>query len=201
MFAALVLASLAAPAVPVEPAPRGSHLWVVNELFSNPDGSIQFIEMVECCGSSFETGLGGNSMFSDATGNTYTFPVNLTGDTAFKHLLLGTASFAALPGAPTPDFILPAHFFSVQADTIRWHIYPAATLSFVQGELPLDGVQSLNRGVGSALNSPTNFAGQSGSVVVAPIPTLPTPAYLLLAVVVGGAGLLVLRRRTAATRP
>ena len=27
----------------------GSHLWVINELFSNADGTIQFVEMYNCC--------------------------------------------------------------------------------------------------------------------------------------------------------
>ena len=27
----------------------GSHLWVINEVFSNADGTIQFVEMYNCC--------------------------------------------------------------------------------------------------------------------------------------------------------
>jgi hypothetical protein len=33
------------------PAFSGVHLWRVKEIFSNADGTIQFIELATCCGS------------------------------------------------------------------------------------------------------------------------------------------------------
>ncbi len=136
-IASMLIASLiSGPLSPAPAAPApGSHLWVVNELFSNPDGTIQFIEMWECCGSTYENNLSGKSLFSDATGNSYTFPSDVPGNTSHRYVLLGTAAFAALPGAPAPDFIIPDAFFSTTGDTIRWHIYSAATMSFGPGEL------------------------------------------------------------------
>lgn len=85
-------------------AQAGSHLWRFNEIFSNTDGTIQFIELHECCGSNAEVNLSGKWVLSDATGNQFFFPENLIPPTA-KHLLLATAGFAALPGAPTPDYL------------------------------------------------------------------------------------------------
>ena len=89
--------SLATPS-----ALAGSHSWRVNELFSNPDGTIQFIELRECCGAEAETGLLNKDVISDSTGSSYTFLANIVGPTNDKHLLLATQGFADLPGAPAP---------------------------------------------------------------------------------------------------
>jgi hypothetical protein len=196
---ALTLFLSGAPAFEPPTPPVASHLWVINELYSNSDGSVQFIELLECCGSSFENGLANKKIFSDATGHQYQFPTNIAGNTAHRSLLLATAGFAALPGAVTPDFTIPANFFSTSADTLRWHIYPNATLSFDIGELPLDGLYSFNRGSGSLVNSPKNFAGQQGSINLAPVPGMPIGWVAALAAVVSLAGLAALLPRAPRT--
>lgn len=147
-------------------APVGSHLWVVNEIFSNADGTVQFIELKECCGASFETGLAGKHVFSIA--NSFIFPANLTGDTANRHLLLGTAAFAAQPGAPTPDHIIQDNFFATGTDSIRWFVYSAPTLTFFPGDLPMDGLLSLNQDLSTSPNSPTNYSDQTGQINLVP---------------------------------
>jgi hypothetical protein len=188
-----LLAALAAWSSAPEPEPPCSHLWIVNELFSSPDGQVQFIELWECCGSSIETQLAGKNVFS--LSHSFVFPSNITGNTAHRFLLLATATFAALPGAPTPDYILPANFFAVTGDTVRWFIYPNATVSFSSGQIPLDGVHSLNHDLTTGVNSPTNFAGQSGSVSLVTVPALP---LVWMSALVGGAlllGWLLLRGR------
>lgn len=157
-------------------ANAASHLWRINEMFSNADGTVQFIELKECCGGSAEHGLFGKSVTSQTTGRVLNFPANLTGDTSGKHLLIGTAAFAALPGAPAPDYIVPNKqcvggsnpgvscplgtectgggncrtFFSIVADTIRYA--PAQsydTFTYGAGSIPTDGINSLKM---------TNFA-------------------------------------------
>ena len=190
-----LLATLAAWSPGPEPEPPCSHLWIVNELFSDPDGLFQFIELWECCGSPIETQIGGLNVFS--LSHSFVFPSDITGNTAHRFLLLATANFAALPGAPTPDHIIPPNFFSVTSDTVRWYIYPNATVSFGPGQLPLDGVHSLNHDLTTGVNSPTNYAGQSGSVNLASVPAL--PLSWLGSLVVGAllVGWLVLRVRPA----
>jgi hypothetical protein len=74
--------------------------------------------------------------------------------------LLGTAAFAALPGAPTPDHIIAANSFNKNGDTVRYHVYDAFTF----GAVPTDCVNSMNDGGIVSVNSPTNYAGQAGSV-------------------------------------
>jgi hypothetical protein len=154
----------------------GSHLWRIREVFSNADGSVQFIELYECCGAANEIFLQGKWVRSTATGSQFNFPANLPpNSTANEYLLLATAAFAALPGAPAPDYIIPAGFINVNDDRLTYWMYPEATFDFAPGALPTDGVHSLVcQANGSALcfaysaavNTPTNFAGQTGSVTV-----------------------------------
>ena len=194
MLAGLLLALTAGPSSAAPAAePPGSHLWIVNELYSSPDGQVQFVEQWECCGSSIEIFMQGKDVFS--LSHSFTFPEDLTGNTAHRYLLLGTAGYAALPGAPPPDYIIPNGFFSTQGDTVRWHIYPNATLAYGPGDLPLDGVLSLNYDGSTGVNSPTNYAGQSGSVRLVSVPALPIGWMVALVVGALAAGAWVLRPR------
>ncbi len=150
-------------------AMAGSHSWRINEIFSNADGTVQFIELKECCGFPNEIFIGNKSVSSQATGNIFTFPGNLPpGTTANAHLLLATPGFAALPGAPAPDYIIAAGFFAIKGDTLSYHVYD--TFTFGAGELPTDCINSLHDGGSTGPNSPTNFADETGSVDACPCP-------------------------------
>lgn len=152
-------------------ARAGAHTWDVVEVFSNADGTIQFIEIREMNNTPGETFLAGRTITSDALGNSFTIPANLpAGSSANKRLLFGTAAYAALPGVPAPDYILPvAPFFRVVGgDTVRYNPYDALVIP--AGALPTDCVQSFNDNGVIATNSPTNFAGQTGTVVCPPPP-------------------------------
>ena len=151
-------------------AMAGSHSWRINEVFSNADGTIQFIELKECCGMNNEVFLSGKYVSSQATGNIFYFPGNLPCNncTAYKYLLLATSGFAALPGAPTPDYIIPVGFFAINGDTLHYYTY--ASFTFGAGELPTDCMNSLHEGGSTGPNSPTNFAGETGSVDACPCP-------------------------------
>ncbi len=166
----IILGSICVAAVvcPGGPALGGSHLWVINEIFSNADGTIQFIEMKECCGADDEINLFGKWVLSEATQSQLFFPENLPPDsTANKHLLLATPCFAALPGAPTPDYIIDENFLDLVEDKLTYFIYSAATLEFGPPDLPTlptDGIHSLHRDGKTPVNSPTNFDDETGSV-------------------------------------
>ncbi len=156
------------------PAQAGSHLWRINEIFSNGDGTVQFIELKECCGSTIETALAGKPLISTAFNpdHVFTFPTNLVGPTNNKFLLIATPAFAALPGAPTPDFFFSqVPFFERNGDLIEWA--PQLNydeFAFGPGALPTDGINSIritNYSTDTFVtgpNSPTNYAGQSGTV-------------------------------------
>ena len=150
------------------PAFAASHSWDIVELFSNAAGTIQFIELQEVAGMMNEINLAGKWVRSVSTGNQFDFPGNLpcTGCTADKYLLLATAGFAALPGAPTPDYIIIDGFLATDGDTIQYWLYDQ--FPFTAGQLPTDGYNSLNRDLTTGPNTPTNFAGETGTVNACP---------------------------------
>jgi hypothetical protein len=154
----------------------GSHLWRINEVFSNADGTVQFVELHEIMGADQEWFLTHCPLESIAMDKIFAFPENLTEPTGNKYLLLATTAFTACPGAPTPDYIIPDGFFSAAGDTL-WY-GPAQNYDnfvFQAGDLPVDGVNSIqlveyapNTSTldvfTTAVNSPTNFNGDTGSI-------------------------------------
>jgi hypothetical protein len=148
-------------------ATAGGHTWRLSEAFSNADGSIQFIELRESAGTAFETSI--NRVVSSTT-NVSPTVASVVGPTNFKSILLATASFAALPGAPTPDYIIVPNFFNPVGDTLQLSGLDSWAISAV----PTDGILSLNRALGTShpggtrANSPTNYAGVTGSVDASP---------------------------------
>jgi len=157
-----------------------SHLWKFTEIFSSADGSVQFVEMlVTDPAGTGEWVIQGMELRSDA--NSYIFPNNLPMENTFERwLLIATPAFAELSGAPTPDFEIPAGFFDPTGDTL---VYRNGLDGFAipPGVMPTDGVHSLERDLTTPVNSPTNFAGNTGSVTVASdaIPLLPPWGALL----------------------
>jgi hypothetical protein len=159
----------AALALAAQPAFALFHTWDIDEIYSNADGTIQFIELREAEQADDQTILTLAKVTS--TASTFLFPSDLEDhDTSAKRLLLGTAAYAAAPGAVAPDFVIPANFFSTSGDTLRFATtsnFVYDTFVFGPGALPTDGLQSLSR-AGVAANSPTNSAGQTGSLVPEP---------------------------------
>jgi hypothetical protein len=147
----------------------GEHTWDVWEVFSNADGTVQFIELRETNGGTTEFGVNGNIVRVLPSNHTFTIPnPALTGSTANKSFLMATAAFAALPGAPTPDRTLPANFIAQLTDT-QAAFEPHDTATWAAGAIPTNGISSLSRTVAgsvlvSGVNSPTNYAGVSGTV-------------------------------------
>jgi hypothetical protein len=141
----------------------GGHTWRVSEVFSNADGTIQYVEVGEAFGGAAEVNTNGHAVTSNA--NSLTITANVPAPTTFKKILIATPAFAALPGAPTPDYILPpgsVPFFAIAGDSVRY--VPYDTYTFGAGVVPTDGVLSLNRDGSVGCNTPENTAGQIGFV-------------------------------------
>ena len=142
------------------------HLWKLNEIYSNPDGSVQFIELF-CSFSGQNLLLNHTLSVTNAVGavNTFTFPSNTPPNTFQKSLLLATPGFASLPGAVTPDYVIPTNFLFSGSGTINFG--PTADI-IAYANLPADGVSAMVRSgnsfVVNATNSPRNFNGQGGSL-------------------------------------
>ncbi|MCA9240260.1 MAG: hypothetical protein KDA37_08675, partial [Planctomycetales bacterium] len=92
------------------------HFWDISEVYSNADGSVQFIELFTNANS--QQFLLNHTITSNA--NTFSFPSNSPSPTSLHHLLIATAGFGSLPGGVTPDFTLPANFFNPASDTINF---------------------------------------------------------------------------------
>ncbi len=147
-----------------QPAVASFHLWDINEVYSNADGSVQYIELFSAFNNQeFTTGRPINAVDIATIINTFTFPSNTPSPTAGHHLLIATPGFAALPGAVTPDFILPTTaFFNVNSPVTTIDFVAADVFSFGPTDIPTDGVNSLNNDLSTGINSPTNYAGQVG---------------------------------------
>lgn len=161
------------------------HLWNIAEIYTNSSGTLQFIELQTSFGS--QQFVAGQSIsvtnLAGTTTNSFTIPANLPGNTANRRFLLGTAGLQAA-GGPAPDYIIANGFLFSAGGTISF--FGANGGSYTA--LPTDGFLSRTWGGGDALNSPTNFAGQSGSV--------PAPGIAGMVALTGG--LLSTRKRRIA---
>ena len=150
------------------PAHAAFHLWDVVEVFSNADGSVQFVELATS-GSGEHFIANHDLVVRDGAVAIATFPIPadlpLQQPTTNRRFLVATPGFAALPGAVAPDFTFPAAGFIdlALADTVSW---PSGASNLSLAGLPTDGVLSLGVGGATAVNSPTNFAGSAGSIDV-----------------------------------
>src|SRR6202521_4803659 len=95
------------------------HLWAINEIYSNADGSVQFIELSTADGG--QEFVAGHTIKCTQGGTTHTFSIttNLLGDSANKTFLIGSQGFAAL-NVVTPDFVMPNGFLFTNGGTINW---------------------------------------------------------------------------------
>jgi hypothetical protein len=175
------------------------HTFVIEELYSDASGNVQFIELHEASGLNGQDLLAGHTLTSTsgATTRLYTFATNLPNSlTANKRVLIATQGFANL-GIVTPDYIVPAPFLFPGGGTLNY----AGVDVFAYPALP-GGVNALYRTGGVAPNLATNYAGQSGAILPPPppsatpaagIPTLAPPLLALLATLLV-LGALVVRR-------
>jgi hypothetical protein len=153
-------------AIASAPAHAVFHLWDVSEVYSNADGSVQFVEF--STGSDFQDQLIGHELQATAEGipsMIYTFPVNLPSTaTGGKHFLFASEGFEAVAGvAPDYEWTGAAYPF------IHVGVDDALTLVGADGiglaNLPTDGALSLlGDEVTTAVPTPTNFAGVTGTL-------------------------------------
>ncbi len=163
LFHLIVTLALCTVTLPVE---AEFHTFQIEEVYSNADGSIQYVVLREA------SNLGGQHMFAGhaltarkgALSKSFTFPANLpSANTAGRRVLIATAEFAAL-GIVAPNYIIPARFVFTDGVQVDFAGVDQVNL----GPLPGDGTMALNRLGQPVPNAPRNFAGQSG--IVPPLP-------------------------------
>ena len=111
-------------------ASAASHLWRFSEFYSSPDKQIQFIEMQEIGGSNNETAIQGHWYATNTFNQNHSqlLGTPLPFGTANKKFLVGSQSYAALPGVPAPDYIVPDGIIEPSGDTIVWWFYQTKTI-------------------------------------------------------------------------
>jgi hypothetical protein len=149
------------------------HLFQIDEIYSNADGTVQFVVLSCAPGSCLngENFWGGQMLASTASGTpkVFMFPGNLpSGNTLGKKVLVATQGFAAL-GLVTPDYTVPNGFIATRNGLVNY----AGVDQVNYASLP-DGTNALYRDGTIRQNLATNFAGASASVV--PVGPPPAPA-------------------------
>src|SRR5262245_56974445 len=89
--------------------------WEVEEVYSNSDGSVQFVELSTTAPLQNNLQDGLITVTWPGGSNVFLFGTNVVGDTTDRHLLLATAGFDQLCGGVASDFTLlpdtPDNFF------------------------------------------------------------------------------------------
>lgn len=198
---ALSAGLVAAVSLTASVATAGIHTWDVKEVFSNASGTIQYVELIEsqAAGVGAETGVASSSITSNSKSVNWS-GVTVTTPTGQKSFLIASASFAALPGAPTPDVIIPVGsmpFFNPAGDTIT---FAGGIDAWVFGAVPTNGTNSLDRASGAGPNTPRNRLGATGQVNAnpAPVPSVSFWATVALVSTLAAMGAWTLRRRAGA---
>jgi hypothetical protein len=143
------------------------HLFHIDQVYSNADGSVQYVVMREVTGSDGENFWQGNLLTTTGAGGPqkFQFPSNLpSSSTASRSVLIATSGFAAL-GLVTPDFTIPAGFIPMTGGTLNYASVDQITLP----ALPTDGVTAIDRNGNHVAATPKNFAGATATL------TTPTP--------------------------
>jgi hypothetical protein len=140
------------------------HEWDIAEIYSNADGSIQFVELITTANG--QDALMGRDITATSDGNVKTFTItnNVDSQTANKSLLFATAAFSSENGGITPDFVIPDAFFNVNSSSINIDFAGVDSLQFSNNDINTNGYFSINSQLQMQLNSPTNFAGTSGVI-------------------------------------
>src|SRR5574337_195947 len=141
MFVRLFVRALgfAAFALVATQAQATFHLWVIDQIYSDSTGNIQFVELFTSAGG--QEFLAGHAITASSGANPahmFTFPADLPGDTTNKHFLIATQGFAAL-GIVQPDYVVPNGFLYTPSGSINY-----AGVNFVSYQnLPTDGIHSI----------------------------------------------------------
>jgi hypothetical protein len=138
------------------------HTFQIEEIYSNADGTVQYLVLHESAGFTGQNLLGVHTLTSSdgAASKVFPFGTNLpSGATAGKRVLIATQGFAQL-GILNPDYVVPSGFLPLTNGTLNY----AGVDQVSYTALPTDGVSAINRSGVSIQNLATDFAGRSASV-------------------------------------
>lgn len=151
--------------------------WTIAEIYSSANGSVQFIELSTqpAAGGLLGAGYQFNSQNAAGTqSHFYATGVSQFSGGGFQYLLFASSGFTQLPGAITPDYILPNNFlFSPTGSLNVQTISGQFGSSLIYSGLPTDGLHGLNASGGVVPAIAENYSGQ--------IFAIPEPSTLALA--------------------
>lgn len=159
-------------------------VWFCEELYSNADGSVQFIMFsTDMPGQQF---LSGQSIAASngVTSHSYTFPHDLPGDSANRRFLVATQGFVDLH-ALSPDYVVPNGFLFLPGGSINCIGNPYnGHMEASYAALPTDGVNAWFPACDFETLGPPcvmraearNFAGHSYTFPPSPVPPSPSPS-------------------------
>ena len=108
----------------------------MKEVFTNADGSVQFVEMFDSFGGEIFTS--GFTLTANSDGNikTFTFPSNISSTPG--SMLIATTGFGSLPGGVTPDFTfsqggVSGTFFNPNATNLTFTFQRLRRLDVIYG--------------------------------------------------------------------
>lgn len=164
----LLLAAVAHALLAFSAAASASyHTYEIAQLYSNADGTIQFVLLHENAGQNGEDLLAGHTLTVTRSGvtKTFVFPANLPSpNTAGRYVLIATQGYvdaAAIAefAAVRPDYVLPNQFLPTDGGVVNYADVDAVSYA----SLPVDGTFALFTPSTSAgfvaANAPRNFAG------------------------------------------
>jgi hypothetical protein len=150
------------------PAQASFDLWLVSEVYSNADGSVQFVEFSTAAdGQQFLINQQLQALTEGFPETIYTFPTSLvvgSGEsTADRHFLFASPGFESVAG------IAPDYEWTGIYPFIHLGLNDLITLlgadSIGLANLPTDGAHSLLGDEATiAVPTPTNFAGETGTL-------------------------------------
>ncbi|MFO1312753.1 MAG: hypothetical protein U1F41_11900 [Burkholderiales bacterium] len=147
----------------------------VVQVFSNADGTVQFVQLRESAGQDGQQGLAGKTLTVTRNGRvkTFTFPADLPRpNTANRSVLVATPGYLAVPAryaeykAVTPDYVAFDQFLPAEGGTIQF----AGTAPWTFQALPRDGFSAVHR-TGTTIrdNVVQNFGGATVSLPIVPV--------------------------------
>lgn len=157
------------------------HTFKIHQLFSNADGTVQFVVLREASQQNGEHLWADHALAAWAKGGverTFTFEYPLpSSETSGKYVLVATQAFADLR-IVKPDYIMPAGFLTTTSGAVDF----AQVDAIEYASLPTDGETALFRDGKTGPNVATNFGGASGSVKSIAAPPPPPPPATSIAV-------------------
>ncbi len=149
------------------------HSYEIVQIYSNADGTVQFVLLHEYNGLNGQDLLAGHTLTVTHAGatKTYVFPSNLPStNTAGRYVLIATQGYADLGstvtefGSVRPDYVIPDQFLPTDAGTVNY----AGVDEVSYAGLPTDGSVALYTPSSAAsyyaVNQARNFFGASATL-------------------------------------